>query len=328
MADDLQHGDLAQIGGLLSTLISATPSRLRISLDGHKHLDTTAHMMLITNMPFLGPHFQISPNVSFRDGRLDVFTFSDMSKLNMLSYAMLSRGGIVKDAGIKHYRAKTCNDCFKPANACTRRRYSVRPGFIIRSCSPARPDGHGRHSSLRDSRRHQWRSIPSWRSMNSIDPEPGPLLPVATRQLPFGLPTTTTRLPAAPGDRTGPVPHLAAGGARASLWMALSAQRGLVVLLFLFALVTLSLIWSAGQRLDTRVFMLLNMRGYPVWLDRCMWLATQLGNMLTAVLAAFLLFMPELSPSGHRDHPRHSHTLVIGGNHQGAIGPGPSIPYS
>jgi diacylglycerol kinase family enzyme len=106
MADDLQHGDLAQIGGLLSTLISATPSRLRIILDGHKHLVTTAHMMLITNMPFLGPHFQISSKVSFKDGRLDVFTFSDMSKLNMISYAMLSRGGLVKDAGIKHYRAK------------------------------------------------------------------------------------------------------------------------------------------------------------------------------------------------------------------------------
>ncbi len=106
MADDLQHGDLAQIGGLLSTLISATPSRLRVILDGHKHLDTTAHMMLITNMPFFGPHFQISPNVSFRDGHLDVFTFSDMSKLNMLSYAVLSRGGLAENTGIKHYRVK------------------------------------------------------------------------------------------------------------------------------------------------------------------------------------------------------------------------------
>jgi diacylglycerol kinase (ATP) len=106
MADDLQHGDLAQIGGLFSAFISATPSRLRMILDGHKHLETTAHMMLITNMPFLGPHFQISSKVSFKDGRLDVFTFSDMSKLNMLSYAVLSRGGLVKDAGIKHYRAK------------------------------------------------------------------------------------------------------------------------------------------------------------------------------------------------------------------------------
>lgn len=106
MADDFQHGNLAQLGGLLSTLISATPSRLRMILDGYKHLDTSAHMMLITNMPFLGPHFQISPKVSFKDGRLDVFTFSDMGKLNMLSYAMLSLGGPLEDAGIKHYRAR------------------------------------------------------------------------------------------------------------------------------------------------------------------------------------------------------------------------------
>jgi diacylglycerol kinase (ATP) len=106
MADDIQHGKLAQIGGLLSTLVSATPSRLRMVLDDHKHLGTMAHMMLITNMTFLGPHFQISPNVSFNDGRLDVFTFSDMSKLKMLSYAMLSRGGSLEDAGIMHYRAK------------------------------------------------------------------------------------------------------------------------------------------------------------------------------------------------------------------------------
>jgi PAP2 superfamily. len=81
------------------------------------------------------------------------------------------------------------------------------------------------------------------------------------------------------------------GGARASLWAALSAQRGLFVLLFLFALVTLSLIWSAGQRLDTRIFMLFNIQGYPKWLDRFMWLTTQLGNMLTAFVAAFLLFV-------------------------------------
>ena len=80
-------------------------------------------------------------------------------------------------------------------------------------------------------------------------------------------------------------------GTRASLWTVLSAQRGLFVLLFLFAMITLSLIWSAGHRLDTQVFMLFNMRGYPQWLDRFMWLVTQLGNMLTAFIAAFLLYI-------------------------------------
>ena len=106
MADDIQHGDLTQIGGLLSTLISATPSRLRMVLDKHKRLDTMAHMMLITNMPFLGPHFQISSQVSVKDGWLDIFTFSDMSKLNMISYAMLSQLGSTENIGIKHYRVQ------------------------------------------------------------------------------------------------------------------------------------------------------------------------------------------------------------------------------
>ena len=80
-------------------------------------------------------------------------------------------------------------------------------------------------------------------------------------------------------------------GARSSLWAGLSAERGLVTLLTLFALVTLSLIWTAGQRLDVWVFTLFNTRDYPKWLDRLMWLATQLGNMGTALLAAILLFV-------------------------------------
>ena len=81
------------------------------------------------------------------------------------------------------------------------------------------------------------------------------------------------------------------GEARLSLWIALSAQRGLVGLLFLFSLVTLSLIWSVGQRWDSRIFLLFNQRGYPEWLDRSMWLFTQLGNMLTAIIAAFLFLL-------------------------------------
>jgi diacylglycerol kinase (ATP) len=114
MADDLQHGDLGQIGALLSTLISASPSRLRIDLDGRQRLTMTAHMMLIANMSYLGPHFQISPDTSFKDGHLDVFTFSDMGKLNMIVYAMLSRGGLAEDAGIKHYRARHVTIVSKP----------------------------------------------------------------------------------------------------------------------------------------------------------------------------------------------------------------------
>jgi membrane-associated phospholipid phosphatase len=79
---------------------------------------------------------------------------------------------------------------------------------------------------------------------------------------------------------------------RAALFTALLAQKALMSMLFLFALIALSLLWSAGQRLDSWVFLLLNLRGYrPQWLDRVIWLTTQVGNMVTAFLLAGLFFV-------------------------------------
>jgi diacylglycerol kinase (ATP) len=105
-ADSVQHGDLTQIGNLLSTVVSSTPSHLQMILDGHKRIDMSAYMVLIANMPYIGPRFQISPDVSWNDNHLDVFVFSDMSKLDLISYAVQSTGGAVEDARIKHYRVK------------------------------------------------------------------------------------------------------------------------------------------------------------------------------------------------------------------------------
>ena len=80
--------------------------------------------------------------------------------------------------------------------------------------------------------------------------------------------------------------------ARVALLMALRAQAALVGMLLLFALVTLSVVWSAGQSLDTRVFLLFNLRGYhPIWLDRVMGLATQMGSIGTALVSALLFFV-------------------------------------
>ena len=79
---------------------------------------------------------------------------------------------------------------------------------------------------------------------------------------------------------------------RRSLVTGLLAQQGLVALLLLFSLLTLSLLWSAGQRLDTWIFLLFNLRGFhPYWLDRLMWAVTQIGNGVAGILlGAFLYF--------------------------------------
>ncbi|HBZ86288.1 MAG TPA: hypothetical protein DEO67_04020 [Candidatus Edwardsbacteria bacterium] len=81
-------------------------------------------------------------------------------------------------------------------------------------------------------------------------------------------------------------------GARAAMFTALRANRTMVTMLVVFSLITVSLLWSAGRSLDTRIFLLFNLRGsHPKWLDRAMWLATQAGNMITAVILAVIFFI-------------------------------------
>src|SRR5579859_361881 len=106
LADGIQHGQLAQIGELLSAFVSAAPSRLKVMIDGRRQLDCTAHMVLISNMPYLGPNFQVAPGVSFQDGLLDVFIYAGMGKLDLISYVMQSTSGGATDERIQHQRVK------------------------------------------------------------------------------------------------------------------------------------------------------------------------------------------------------------------------------
>ncbi len=103
-ADELQHGDLAQIGTLLSTFVSSTPSRLRALLGRGHRFDSNAYMVLIANMPYLGPRVQVGDNISCRDSRLDVFIFSDMTKLDLISYVLRAAVGPTEDPRVQHYR--------------------------------------------------------------------------------------------------------------------------------------------------------------------------------------------------------------------------------
>ena len=74
--------------------------------------------------------------------------------------------------------------------------------------------------------------------------------------------------------------------ARGALIISLIASQLLIALLVGFSLITLSLLWSVGQRFDVWVFATFNLRGYHSrWTDGAMWLTTQIGN---AGFAAFL----------------------------------------
>ena len=66
---------------------------------------------------------------------------------------------------------------------------------------------------------------------------------------------------------------------RASLWRGAGTNPVLLALPVVFSLVALSLLWSAGQAVDSWVFLTFNLRGpRPAWLDWAMLGLTQLGS--------------------------------------------------
>ena len=79
---------------------------MKLKLGAKKIEDVDAFVVMIANMPYLGPNMQIDPGVSFRDKPLDVFLFSDMGKLNLISYAIRSLSGNADDRSVKHYKAR------------------------------------------------------------------------------------------------------------------------------------------------------------------------------------------------------------------------------
>jgi diacylglycerol kinase (ATP) len=87
-ADHIQRGNLASIGDFLSLLVSTPGASFTLTLDGHRQIQTTGHSVLVSNMPYLGPHFKIAPDSSCYDGLLDVMVFKDLTRLDLLDYAM------------------------------------------------------------------------------------------------------------------------------------------------------------------------------------------------------------------------------------------------
>jgi diacylglycerol kinase (ATP) len=106
IADDIQHGNLAQIGGLLAAFVSATASKMSMVLDRGERLELTAHMALIANMPFVGPNYRLAPDVSYDDGLLDVLVYAEMSKLDLITHAVQVSNGGIEDPRVKHYRVR------------------------------------------------------------------------------------------------------------------------------------------------------------------------------------------------------------------------------
>lgn len=116
-ADDIQHGSLARVGDFLTALAASPPARMHLVLDGKQEIDTLCHVALVSNMPYIGPHFQVGAPGSMTDGLLDVLLFADLSKMDLLDYAVqkASGGGGLEDERIQHYHVRRVEIDANPA---------------------------------------------------------------------------------------------------------------------------------------------------------------------------------------------------------------------
>ena len=92
-ADDIQHGNLVRIGDLLSTLVSSPPAELRLILDHREEIVTQGHVVLVGNMPFIGPHFRVDSASQLDDGLLEVLIFANLTKLDLIGSVVQIAGG-------------------------------------------------------------------------------------------------------------------------------------------------------------------------------------------------------------------------------------------
>ena len=106
-ADDIQHGNLVQVGNFLTTLAGSPPAEIHLLLDNKQEIHNLGHVVLVSNMPYIGFHYHVGSLASFQDGLLDVLFFADLSKLELLGYVLQGVGeGKPEDSRILHFHVR------------------------------------------------------------------------------------------------------------------------------------------------------------------------------------------------------------------------------
>lgn len=103
-ADDIQHGNLARVGDLLSALVASPIAEIDLLLDRRHAVRAQAHIVLIGNMPYVGPNYQIAASLdAHTDGLLDVLVFAELSKLELIGNVVPFTGAGLDDPRIQRY---------------------------------------------------------------------------------------------------------------------------------------------------------------------------------------------------------------------------------
>ena len=89
-----------------ATMVDSAASQIRLILDQGQTLETSGHVVLAANMPFVGPHFRLGQDESYLDGSLDLIVFSNLTKLELISGVIQMADGQQKDPRIHRYQIR------------------------------------------------------------------------------------------------------------------------------------------------------------------------------------------------------------------------------
>jgi len=114
--DDIQHGNIARIGDFMATLTKTPPSEIHLTMGNNEQVQKLGHVVLITNMPYVGLNFLVGDPDSYQDGLLDVLFFADLSKVDLLGYVLKGPGtSKQEDPRIQHFHARSIEIRTDPA---------------------------------------------------------------------------------------------------------------------------------------------------------------------------------------------------------------------
>jgi diacylglycerol kinase (ATP) len=115
-ADDIQHGNLGRVGDFLTILAAAPPAEIHLLLDEKQEIHNLGQVVLVSNAPYIGFHYQVGSPESFSDGLLDVLFFADLTKLDLLGYVLQGVSvGKPEDPRIQHFHVRRVDIDTQPA---------------------------------------------------------------------------------------------------------------------------------------------------------------------------------------------------------------------
>ena len=93
--------------GAIRKLFGHEPSNLSVELDDGRILDVKSQVVTVSNAPLMGDNILIAPDAKMDDGLLDVATYENMGKTDLLGYFMAaSKGKRPQDQRVIFHRAK------------------------------------------------------------------------------------------------------------------------------------------------------------------------------------------------------------------------------